>query len=192
MSISVFIRLGVSAGVSLEFNTIATIQKLFDKYSVFIYGIRDTPIDYYEQNECFDKGILDVLMRMNNEDEFKAKLAEIAELRKDENITCLRRRKEYVAQDEYEAYKNCFIMDDDADDTAVKYKPFDLGELWFEFFDHCSSLDADFDIDRKASYNTVGSTHTFMAHIKESVEHFKELGISEEYINITHYNVLSI
>jgi len=191
MSISVFIQLGVGAGVSLEFNTIATIQKLFDKYSVFIYGIRDTPINYDQQNDCFDKGILDMLMRTNSEDEFKAKLAEIAELRKDENITCLRRRKEYVAHDEYAAYKKRFIMDDD-DEPDVEYKPFGLGELWFEFFDHCSSLDADFDIDRKASYATVGSTHNFMARIKESVEHFKELGISEEHIDITHYNVLSM
>jgi len=95
MSISVGIQLGVGAGVSLGFNTIATIQKLFDKYSVFIYGIRDTPINYDQQNECFDKGILDVLMQTNSEDEFNAKLVEIAELRKDENITCLRRRKEY-------------------------------------------------------------------------------------------------
>jgi len=185
MSISVCIRLGVSAGVSLEFNTIATIQKLFDKYSVFIYGIRDTPISYDQQNECFDKGILDVLMQTNSEDEFNAKLVEIAELRKDENITCLRRRKEYVAHDEYAAYKNCFIMDDD-DEPDVEYKPFELGELWFEFFDHCSSLDAD------ASYDTVGSAHNFMARIKESVEHFKELGIYEENIDITHYNVLTI
>jgi len=193
MSISVFIRLGVSAGVPLEFNTIDTIQKLFEKHSVFIYGIRDKPVDYDEHDECFDKGILDVLMRTKSEDEFKAKLAEIAELRKDENITCLRRRKEYVAHDEYAAYKNGFIMDDDDDaDTAVKYNPFDLGELWFEFFDHCSSLDAEFDSDAKSSYNTIGSAHNFMARIKESVEYFKDLGISEEHIDITHYNVLSI
>lgn len=193
MSISVFIRLGVSAGVPLEFNTIDTIQKLFEKHSVFIYGIRDKPVDYDEHDECFDKGILDVLMRIKSEDEFKAKLATIAELRKDENITCLRRKKEYVAHDEYAAYKNGFIMDDDDDpDAAVEYKPFDLGELWFEFFDHCSSLDAEFDSDAKSSYNTIGSAHNFMARIKESVEYFKELGISEEHIDITHYNVLSM
>lgn len=198
MSISVFIRLGVSAGVPLEFNTIATIQKLFEKHSVFIYGIRDKPVDYDEQSDCFDKGILDVLMRSNSEDEFKVKLATIAELRKDENITCLRRKKEYVAHDEYAAYKNCFIMDDDDDvdddhaDSAVKYNPFDLGELWFEFFDNCSSLDADFDSDIKTTYQTVGSAHNFMVRIKESVEYFKELGISEEHIDITHYNVLSM
>jgi hypothetical protein len=84
-------------------------------------------------------------------------------------------------------------MDDDDDpDAAVEYKPFDLGELWFEFFDHCSSLDAEFDSDTKSSYNTVGSAHNFMARIKESVEYFKELGISEEHIDITHYNVLSM
>lgn len=195
MSISVFIRLGVSAGLPLEFNTIATIHKLFEKHSVFIYGIRDKPVDYHEQNDCFDKGILDVLMRTKSEDEFKTKLAEISELRKDENITCLRRKKEYVAHDEYGAYKNDFIMDDDNDahaDAAVKYKPFNLGELWFEFFDHCSSLDAEFDSDTKSSYNTVGSAHNFMARINESVEYFKELGISEEHIDITHYNVLSM
>lgn len=195
MSVSVFIRLGVSAGVPLEFNTIATIQKLFEKHSVFIYGIRDKPIDYDEHNDCFDKGILDVLMRSKSEDEFKAKLATIAELRNDDNITCLRRKKEYVAHDEYAAYKNGFIMDDDDDDhddPAVKYNTFDLGEVWFEFFDHCSSLDAEFDSYTKSSYNTVGSADNFMARIKEGVEYFKELGISEQHIDITHYNVLTI
>jgi len=199
MSISVFIRLGVSAGVPLELNTIDTIQKLFEKHSVFIYGIRDKPVDYDEHDECFDKGILDVLMRTNSEDEFKAKLAEIAELRKDENITCLRRKKEYVAHDEYAAYQRFIMDDDDAGDgdaaaaaAAVEYKPFDLSELWFEFFDHCSSLDAEFDSDTKSSYNTIGSAHNIMARINESVEYFKELGISEEHIDITHYNVLSI
>lgn len=195
MSISVFIRLGVSASVPLEFNTIATIQKLFKKHSVFIYGIRDKPIDFDEHDNCFDKGILDVLMRTKSEVEFKAKLAEISELRKDENITCLRRKKEYVVHDEYAVYKNGFIMDDDDDahaDAAVKYKPFNLGELWFEFFDHCSSLDAEFDSDTKSSYNTVGSAHNFMARIKESIENFKELGVTEELIDITHYNVMSM
>lgn len=193
MSVSVFVRLGVSAGLPLEFNTITTIQKLFGKHNVFIYGIRDKAIDYDEQNECFDKGILDVLMLSKSEDEFKEKLATISELRKDENIICLRRRKEYVAHDEYAAYKNGFIMDDDDDDdAAVKYNTFDLSELWFEFFDHCSSLDAEFDSDTKTTYDTVGSAHNFMARIKESVEYFKELGISEEHIDITHYNVLSM
>lgn len=193
MSVSVFVRLGVSAGIPLEFNTIDTIQKLFGKHNVFIYGIRDKPVDYDEHDECFDKGILDVLMRIKSEDEFNGKLATIAELRKDENITCLRRKKEYVAHDEYAAYKNGFIMDDDDDDdAAVKYNTFDLSELWFEFFDLCSSLDAEFDSDTKTTYETVGSAHNFMARIKESVEYFKELGISEEHIDITHYNVLSI
>ena len=142
MSISIIIRLGVSAGLPLEFNTIHIIHKLFEKHSVFIYGIRDKPIDYDEQDHCFDKGILDVLMRTKSEDEFKAKLATIAELRMNEQITVLRRKKEYVATpDEYAVYQR-FIMDDDTDpDAAVEYTPFELKELWFEFFDHCSSLE---------------------------------------------------
>jgi hypothetical protein len=117
---------------------------------------------------------------LKNEDEFKAKLKCIAELRKDvdtdadDGVVCLLRN-----------------TDDHADDAA-EYSPFDLGELWFEIFEHCSSLDAEFDIDRKASYDTVGSAHNFMKRIKESVDYFKSLGISEEHIDITHYNVLSI
>lgn len=193
MSISVIIRLGVSAGLPLEYNTIHLIQKLFEKHSVFIYGIRDKPIDYDEQDDCFDKGILDVLMRTNSEDEFKAKLAEIAELRMNEQITVLRRKKEYVATpDEYAVYQRFIMDDDDVPEAYVEYTPFELKELWFEFFDHCSTLDAEFDSDAKSSYNTVGSAHNFMARINESVEYFKELGISEEHIDITHYNVLSM
>jgi acyl-CoA synthetase (AMP-forming)/AMP-acid ligase II len=42
MSVSVFVRLGVAAGLPLEFNTIDTIKDLFGKHSVYIYGISDT------------------------------------------------------------------------------------------------------------------------------------------------------
>jgi hypothetical protein len=175
------VRLGVAAGLPLEFNTIDTIKDLFGKHSVYIYGISDKPIDYYDHDDCFDIGILETLTGLKNEDEFKAKLKCIAELRKvvdtaaDDGVVCLLRNR----------------TDDHADDAA-EYNPFDLGELWFEFFEHCSSLDAEFDIDRKASYDTVGSAHNFMKRIKESVDYFKSLGISEEHIDITHYNVLSI
>ena len=73
MSVSVFVRLGVAAGLPLEFNTIDTIKD-------FIYGISDKPIDYYEHDDCFDIGILETLTGLKNEDEFKAKLKCIAEL----------------------------------------------------------------------------------------------------------------
>lgn len=190
MSISVFIRLGVSAGVPLQFNRLNTIKTLFDKNSAFIYGIDSKPIDYDERDECFDLGILDLLYTVDNEDEFKMKLACIAELRKDDNIICLRRKKEYVTSQEYSTYKR-FIMDDD-DCEGVVYNSFDLSELWFEFFEHCSSLNADFDTDHKSSYGTVGSAHNLMERIKESVDYFKTLGIEEENIDITHYNLLDM
>ena len=175
MSASVFVRLGVAAGLPLEFNTIDTIKNLFGKHSVYIYGISDKPIDYDDHDECFDVGILESLTGLKNEEEFKVKLKCIAELRKDTN-----------------ADNRVVRLLRNTDDDAAEYSPFDLGELWFEFFEHCSSLDAEFDIDRKTSYDTIGSAHNFMNRIKESVDYFKSLGISEEHIDITHYNVLSI
>lgn len=190
MTISVFIRLGVSAGVPLQFNTINIIKTLFDKHSAFIYGIDSKPIDYDERPECFDIGILDLLSLANNEDEFKMNLACVAQLRKDDNVICLRRKKETVSSQDYSNYKQ-FIMDDD-DNEGVEYNSFDLTELWFEFFEHCSSLNADFDEDRKSSYDTVGSAHNFLERIKEAVDYFKTFGIEDENIDITHYNVLNI
>lgn len=177
MSASVFVRLGVAAGLPLEFNTIDTIKNLFGKHSVYIYGISDKPIDYDDHDECFDVGILESLTGLKNEEEFKVKLKCIAELRKDADAD------NRVVR---------LLRNTDDDDDAAEYIPFDLGELWFEFFEHCSSLDAEFDIDRKTSYDTIGSAHNFMNRIKESVDYFKSLGISEEHIDITHYNVLSI
>jgi hypothetical protein len=174
MPLSVLVRLGVSATIGLEYNTVDTIHNLFKKRSsVFIYGIDQSPIDYDEHDECFDTGILDLLTGLKSEEEFKSKLSTIAELRNDSDGLFLRRKRECVDADE-----------DDAD-----YTPFNLDDLSFEFFDHFSSISADFDYDSKTSYDTVGSAHNFMERIKESVEYFKKLGFDEENINITNYNI---
>ncbi len=163
MPLSVLVRLGVSATIGLEYETIDTIQSLFKKrMSVFIYGIGNSPIDYEEHDECFDADILDLLTGLNSKEEFNAKLATIAEFRTDG--MCVRRKS-------------------DAED------PFNLESLSFEFFDHCSSLNADFDYDSKTSYDTVGSAHNFMERIKESIEYFKKLGFDEKNINIKNYNI---
>lgn len=173
MPLSVLVRLSVSATIGLEFDTIETIQNLFkNRSSVFIYGMDSKPIDYEENDECFDTGILDLLTGLKSEDEFKAKLTTIAELRNDSDGLFLRRKMEYVAADE-----------------DANYSPFNLNELSFEFFDHFSSINADFDNDCKTSYDTIGSAHNFMERIKESVEYFKKLGFDEENINITNYNI---
>lgn len=187
MSVSVFVRLGVAAGLPLKFNTIDTIKNLFGKHSVYIYGISAKPIDYHECDDCFDVGILETLTGSKNEEEFNAKLKCTAEL-----ITDIDTYADTYADTDKRVVRLHRNRTDDDNDHAAEYTPFDLGELWFEFFDHCSSLDAEFDIDRKASYNTVGSAHNFMNRIQESVHYFKSLGIQEEHIDITHYNVLSI
>lgn len=196
MSVSVFVRLGVTAGVPLDFNTVETVKKLFSKYSVFIYGISTTPISYDEQDDCFDIGILDSLIGLNSEEEFKSKLKCIAELRKDAGADADAGADVYADADADDGVirlvrkRPSEIVNDTSDHT--NYTPFDLSDLWFEFFDHCSSLDAEFVRHGKTSYGTVGSAYNFMNRIKESVDYFISLGIQEENIDITHYNVLSI
>ena len=110
MPISTTIQLGVSARLALDYKNIHVIKKLFNiGKPVFIYRISSTPIDYYEKPECFDKGILDALSEINSEEEFNIKSLEIAELRNDRYVTCLRRKIQYSDEDTY----NNFIHDDD-------------------------------------------------------------------------------
>ena len=84
MPVSTTVNLGVSARLSLHYKNIDIIKKLFSiNKPVFILKIKHTPSDYNEQSDCFDKGILDVLSGLNNEEEFNKKSLEIAELRND-------------------------------------------------------------------------------------------------------------
>jgi hypothetical protein len=109
MTISTTVILGVSARLSLCYENIEIIKKLFNQKSVFIYGIKHTPIDYNEQSDCFDSGILDVLSGLNSNEEFYKKSLEIAELRNDRYVTCLRRKIQYSNHNDYKK----FIHDDD-------------------------------------------------------------------------------
>ena len=109
MTISTTILLGVSARLSLSYENIEIIKKLFNKKSIFIHGIKHTSIDYNEHSDCFDSGILDVLSGLNSNEEFNKKALEIAEFRNDRYVTCLRRKIQYSNQDDY---KN-FTHDDD-------------------------------------------------------------------------------
>ena len=78
MPVSTTVNLGVSARLSLHYKNIDIIKKLFSiNKPVFIHKIKHTPIDYNEQSDCFDKGILDVLSGLNNEEEFNKKSLEI-------------------------------------------------------------------------------------------------------------------
>ena len=110
MPVSTTVNLGVSARLSLHYKNIDIIKKLFSiNKPVFIHAIKHTPIDYNEQSDCFDKGILDVLSGLNTEEEFNVKSLEIAELRNDKYATCLRRKIQYS---DHHDYKN-FTHDDD-------------------------------------------------------------------------------
>jgi hypothetical protein len=110
MPVSTTINLGVSARLSLHYKNVDIIKKLFSiNKPVFIHEIKHTPIDYNEQSDCFDKGILDVLSGLNTEEEFNVKSLEIAELRNDRYVTCLRRKIQYS---DHHDYKN-FTHDDD-------------------------------------------------------------------------------
>lgn len=184
MSLSVFIRLGVSVKLNFKYNTIRTIKQLFSREGVFIHGVGPTVIDYDERNDCFDVGMLDLLIDSKNEDEFNKKLVNIAELRMDNYVVCLRRKNEYVTPDDA-AYKR-HIMDDD--DTA-EYKSFDLNDITFDFFDHTSSFNADFENESKTSYDTIGSVQSFINSINNSVSYFKTFGIDEDQLYISNYNV---
>jgi hypothetical protein len=187
MPLSVCIDLGVSVTLSLTRETIDTIKSLFTGHRVFIHGIDSRPIDYHERSECFDKGILDLFSNSTNEKKFKNKLALIAECRRDSDVICLRRKKEYVvaSASDQTNYKR-HVMDDDED---AEYTPFDLADIRFEFFDHISSLNADFENDCKESYDTVGGAYLFIATIQSSINKFKQLGFDEDQIRISNYNV---
>ena len=143
MTISTTIQLGVSARLALDYKNIHVIKKLFNiGKPIFIYRICSKPIDYYEKPECFDKGILDALSEINSEEEFNIKSLEIAELRNDRNVTCLRRKIQY--SDEH-TYKN-FIHDDDNYEYTDEYTNEQSYSTDGEIQDNNEPCDVDSDI----------------------------------------------
>lgn len=136
MPISTTVILGVSARLSLCYENIKTIKKLFNIKSVFIHGITNKVIDYNEQNDCFDSGILDVLSGLNSNEEFNKKTLEIAELRNDRYVICLRRKIQYSEHNEYKK----FIHDDD---ECFEYTDEESYSVDKEYIDNMSSEDDD-------------------------------------------------
>ena len=187
MSISVVTDIGVSVCLSLKYDTIKKINALFNKTTVFISGIRSTPIHYIEHMEYFDTGILQVLTTAITEEEFNHKLANIAELRVDDSITCLRRKREFIFP-EHNDY-TCYVHDDE---SKEKYNRFELGNITFHFFVNLSSYDANFNTDDNTSYDMIGSLNYFVDSIKKNVEFFKTVGITEDEITISSYNVCNM
>jgi hypothetical protein len=189
MPVSTTLDLGVCARLSLHYKNINIIKKLFSiNKPIFIHGIKHIPIDYNENCNCFDLGILDILSDLNNEEEFKIKSLKIAEIRNDSYITCLRRKIQYCNQD---PHKNVT-----QDDDQSWYEDFDLNKLIFDIFYKFSNVCADFDNDDtsyKTSYDTVStSTKRYIDNLYDAIHFFKELGIDETDLVISNYNTCEL
>jgi len=184
MPISVSVNLGISARVQLEYATIDTIIKLFSTTKVFIHQIGCGPIEYDEHTDCFDLGILTLLTGLKNEEAFKKKASIIAELRRDNDVVCLRRKKKYV-QLQYDNEYNRHIFDDD---NASKYKKFDANVLSFDFFSLITNVDANFYTDTSVSYEAGSSVDNFTTKIQECIAFFTQSGIHEDQLVIANHS----
>lgn len=188
MPISVSVNLGITARVKLEYATIDSIIKLFGATKVFLHQIGFYPIEHDEHNECFDLGILDLLTGLKNEEEFKKKAANISELRRDNEVVCLRRKRKYVQLHD-EKYKQHTFDDDD----ASKYKKFDANVLFFDFFSLVTNLDANFDNDHNnVSYETDSNVVNFTKRLQERVVFFEQFGVHESQMMIANHSECSM
>ena len=148
MTISTRVILGVSARLSLCYENIEIIKKLFHEKSVFIYGIKHRPIDYNEQSDCFDSGILDVLSGLKSNEEFNKKSLVIAELRNDRYVTCLRRKIQYSNHNDYKK----FIHDDDECYEYTDEESYGKYDECYEYTDEKScGKDQEYDTDNLLS-----------------------------------------
>jgi len=180
MHVSIDVDIGVAARLPLNYENIDLIYKLFKKErGIFIHGMRDTPINYDENNDSFDAEILKSLIGLRSHEEFKMKTVKIAELRHDDYTTRLRRKIEFGGSD-------------DDDDCNAKYSNFDLNGLTFDFFYICENINDSYFYNGNSfntSYSTVNDcTESFLNNIHRGVSHFKELGINESSLCICNYN----
>jgi len=182
------IDLGVVASLELTFNNIDIIKKLFGVKPVFIHRIVPFTINYDEQGECFDSGILNLLTGLKNEDEFKIKAATIAEFNENSEDPHLRRKIKYL---DLQNDKDKLLMSNYKQKDTV-YNHFNVNQLIFDFFYKFSYLDANFDSYEKNSYDTICNLNSFTNNIRECVDYFKTLGVKEDQLIISNYNVLNM
>jgi len=176
MTIYTRIEIGVSCRLALNYKNIELIHKLFNMRDLrkFIYGFLES--DYLEYGnydndikDNFDSGILDELVECINEEEFKLKAANLAEILTVNESNCetyyfLRRRKEFadLEDDDYRNFlsiseKIC-ISEKLCDDEENEYiEKIDLNErqISFEFFKKC------YDIHTQCSgYSDYGTSYS--------------------------------
>jgi len=199
MTIYTRIEIGVSCCLALNYKNIQLIHKLFNMRGIriFIYGfVQSEYLEYgnYDNDikDNFDSGILDELVECTNEEEYRLKAANLAEIRTLFNSKCqayyfLRRRKEF-ADLEDDDYRNFLDIseqlsddEDEEDDEDDKYtEKIDLNEkkISFEFFyEDSDGEDSDDEYFSKDSLD----------EIKSGINFFKEFGIHGDEVKISKY-----
>ena len=199
MTIYTRIEIGVSCRLALNYKNIQLIHRLFNMRGIriFIYGFLESEyLEYgnYDNNikDNFDCGILNELVECTNEEEFKLKAANLAEIRIVNEPRCktyyfLRRRKEF-ADLEDDDYRNFIAINEnfDGDDDAIKKIDLNEKEISFEFFKKF------YDIHTQSSgYSDYGTSYSSNVYSlkqlfqknKSAINFFKNYNIDEEKIN---------
>jgi hypothetical protein len=199
MTIYTRIEIGVSFCLTLTYKNIQLIHRLFNMRGIriFIYGFLESEyLEYgnYDNNikDNFDCGILNELVECTNEEEFKLKAANLAEIRTVNEPRCktyyfLRRRKEF-ADLEDDDYRNFIAINEnfDGDDDTIKKIDLNEKEISFEFFKKC------YDIHTQSSgYSDYGTSYSSNLYSlkqlsqknKSAINFFKNYNIDEDKIN---------
>jgi hypothetical protein len=200
MTIYTRIEIGVSCRLTLNYKNIQLIHRLFNMHDIrtFIYGFLESEyLEYgnYDNDikDNFDFGILNELVECTNEEEFKLKAANLAEIRTLFNSKCqayyfLRRRKEF-ADLEDDDYRNFIDINENFDDDDDNYtNKIDLNEkkISFEFFK--KSYDIHTQSSGYSDYGTSYSSNLYslkalLQKNKSAINFFKNYNIDEDKIN---------
>jgi hypothetical protein len=201
MTIYTRIEIGVSFCLALNYKNIELIHKFFNMRGIriFIYGFLES--DYLEYGnydndikDNFDSGILNELVECTNEEEFKLKAANLAEIRAVNEPRCkthyfLRRRKEFadLEDDDYKNFLDSSEIDGDEEEDDYTEK-IDLNEkeIRFEFFK--KSYDIHTQCSGYSDYGTSYSSNVYSLKQlsqknKSAINFFKNYNIDEDKIN---------
>jgi len=214
MTIYTRIEIGVCFCLTLNYKNIELIHKLFNMCDLrkFIYGFLESDyLEYgnYDNNikDNFDWGILNELVECTNDEEFKLKAANLAEIRAVNEPRCkthyfLRRRKEY-ADLEDDDYRNFLSISeklcDDEEDEYIEKIDLNEREISFEFFKKC------YDIHTQCSgYSDYGTSYSSNVYSlkqlsqknKSAINFFKNYNIDVEsvscFLELNYQNIGAI
>jgi hypothetical protein len=201
MTIYTNIGVGVSISLCLKYQNIELIHKLFnnDELKRFVYGLDNRDFSKYinynhqydddEEKGNFDECILEYLIGLKDEEEFKIRAKNVAELGIISNAYSginkfsLRRTKDY--NDNYDE-------ENDEDDEDIKYNIFDMNkhEIKFVFYYQCFNVSSEFSSENfQCNYSSIGyKPKQLLNEIQKGIDFFTSLGIDEEKIEVSQYD----